>query len=271
MPELPEVETIVNDLRPMLLGSRFLAISGTHENSIAGALDNASAINGERVKDVTRRGKFINLFFENDYVMTLHLKMSGRLLFKPYDEPTLKFERTRINFDSGSLRFVDVRKFGRIWICKLSEYEMVTGLGRLGIEPFSEEFTFYKFRSFLIRRRGIVKRWLLDQSFIAGIGNIYADEACFYARIRPFRRVDSLKEPELEQLFEGVMRALKQGVRNRGTSISDFADAFGRSGKNQEVLYVYGRGGEDCLKCGTILKKIKLVQRGTVYCPKCQK
>lgn len=270
MPELPEVETIVNDLRPLLLGSRFLMLTGTHDNSIAGALDNASEINGERVIKVLRRGKFINLFFENDYVMTLHLKMSGRLLFKPTDEPALKFERTRINFDSGSLRFVDVRKFGRIWICKLSEYEMVTGLGRLGIEPFSEEFTFYKFRSFLSKRRGTVKRWLMDQSFIAGIGNIYADEACFYAGIRPARRVDSLKAPDLEQLFEGVLQALQQGVRNRGTSISDYFDAFGKSGKNQEILYVYGRGDLPCLKCGTILKKIKLAQRGTVYCPKCQ-
>jgi formamidopyrimidine-DNA glycosylase len=120
-------------------------------------------------------------------------------------------------------------------------------------------------------KKGVVKKWLLDQSLVAGVGNIYADEGCFYAGIRPDQRMENLGKKELEQLFEGVIKALKQGVKNRGTSISDFQDAYGHEGKNQELLYVYGRGGEKCMKCERTLKRTVVAGRGTVYCESCQK
>lgn len=278
MPELPEVETIVSDLRPVLKGRFFVGISGTHENSIVGVLDHAAELRGKMVLDVRRRGKFINIIFEQDFVMTVHLRMSGRLIFRPSGEEPLRFERTRIDFDHGSLRFCDVRKFGRVWICRLDEYEKVTGIGKLGLEPLNGDLSlegFIKMMSgrpaYRTGRRGMVKKWLLDQSLIAGIGNIYADEACFYAGVRPGRSMEKLRDKDLEKLFESVIKALEQGVRNRGTSISDFVDAYGKNGKNQEVLYVYGRGGKPCLQCGEILVKTKVAGRGTVYCEKCQK
>lgn len=276
MPELPEVETIVSDLKPILKDQRFVAIESSHKNHVVGAIANMRHIKGKKVREVLRRGKFINIFFENDYVMTIHLKMSGRLIWRSADNDgsvgeSLKYERTRINFEKGSLRFCDVRKFGRVWICPISEYELVTGIACLGFEPFASDFSFEKFNRRFGGKRGNVKKWLLDQRIIAGVGNIYADEGCFYAGIRPDSRVEKLNSRRLKKLFEGVLKALKQGIKNRGTSISDFADAYGKAGKNQEVLYVYGRSGEPCLKCGNKLMKIKVAQRGTVFCEKCQK
>ena len=266
MPELPEVETIVSDLRPVLKGRFFVDLVGTHENSIIGALDNVASIRDKKVVTVERRGKFINIFFENNYVMTIHLRMSGRIIScDPGDEP-LRFERTRIDFNGVSLRFCDVRKFGKVWICKASEYEAVTGISRLGVEPLNGDLNVSGFIEMMKGRKGSVKKWLLDQSKVAGIGNIYADEGCFYAGIRPGVRMEELNEKKLGRLFEGVIKALKQGVKNRGTSISDFQDAYGYKGKNQELLYVYGRGGAKCLKCESILKRTVVAGRGTVYC-----
>lgn len=271
MPELPEVETIVRDLEPKLVGMSFCDITSTHNNHIAGAIDNASFLRGKKVIAVGRRGKFINIYFECDYVMTIHLRMSGRILMRDTHEEELKFERTRINFDGISLRFCDVRKFGKVWINKLEDFEMETGIARLGVEPLSEAFNLVKFQSLMAGKKGAVKKHLLDQSLIAGIGNIYADEACFYAGIRPDREVSTLKPAELNLLFKSVVKALEQGIRNRGTSISDFADAYGKSGSNQELLYVYGRGGKKCLNCKSVLVRSKVAGRGTVCCARCQK
>lgn len=270
MPELPEVETIVSDLKPVLKGRFFVDLVGTHENSILGAMDNIAAIRDKKVVNVFRRGKFINILFENNYVMTIHLRMSGRIITRDTGDEALRFERTRIDFNGVSLRFCDVRKFGKVWIAKSAEYEEVTGISRLGLEPLNGDLSASGFIKMMKGKRGVVKKWLLDQSKVAGIGNIYADEGCFYAGIRPDHKMEVMKEKELEKLFEGVIKALRQGVKNRGTSISDFQDAYGHRGKNQELLYVYGRGGEKCLQCEGTLKRTVVAGRGTVYCKKCQ-
>lgn len=270
MPELPEVETIVSDLKPVLIGRFFVNLVGTHENSILEAMDNIAAIRDQKVIEVFRRGKFINILFENKYVMTIHLRMSGRIISCEPGDEALRFERTRIDFNGVSLRFCDVRKFGKVWIAKAVEYEAVTGISRLGLEPLNGDLSVSGFIKMMKGKKGAVKKWLLDQSKVAGIGNIYADEGCFYAGIRPDHKMENLEEKELGRLFEGVIKALKQGVKNRGTSISDFQDAYGHRGRNQELLYVYGRGGEKCLECERILKRTVVAGRGTVYCEKCQ-
>ena len=270
MPELPEVETIVSDLRGVLPGMCFENLDFEHENSVLGALDLENELQGKKVEKVERRGKYINIFFEGNKVMTIHLRMSGRLIFADLGEPAFRFERTRINFDKGSLRFCDIRKFGKVWINRVEDFEEKTGIIRLGIEPLSEDFSFVKFREIFGRKKGSVKKNLLDQSLMAGVGNIYADEACFYAGIRPNTAIEKLDEKQLEKLFLSVIKALKQGIRNRGTSISDFVDAYGKNGKNQEVLFVYGRGKMPCMKCGAMLLKTVVAGRGTVYCGSCQ-
>lgn len=270
MPELPEVETITNDLKKILPGMKFLNLQWTHQNSVKEAIKSIPLLKGQRVKSLDRRGKFINIFFEKNFVMTIHLRMSGRLIFTETKDPELKFERTIIEFDKGYLKFCDIRKFGKLWINKIDNYEEKTNISNLGIEPFSKQFTFEKFYGLISKKRGNIKKLLLDQSLVAGIGNIYADEACFYAGIKPETTLAELNESKLKKLFEGILVALKQGIKNRGTSISDFVDAYGSTGRNQELLFVYGRGGKPCLKCSNTLQKTKIASRGTVYCETCQ-
>jgi formamidopyrimidine-DNA glycosylase len=217
-----------------------------------------------------RRGKFINIFLEKEFVITIHLRMTGRLIVQSLGDEALKYERTRLDFEDISLRFCDLRKFGRVWINKVKNYEQNTGIFRLGLEPLDAQFSLKTFVDSYKNKRGSVKKNLLDQSLVTGIGNIYADESCFYAGIRPDREMSSLNKKELEKLFDSVIKALNQGIKNRGTSVSDYEDAYGKSGKNQELLYVYGRGNQDCLKCSTQLIKVKHAGRGTVYCESCQ-
>lgn len=271
MPELPEVETVVRDLRPVLTGAIFSSLKSSHLNSISPDIEAFDSIEGKIVLDVARRGKFINITFENSKVMTIHLRMTGRIIVQKHQDPELQYERTRIDFNNCSLRFCDLRKFGKIWINDLEEFEEKTGISRLGIEPMDGELSLEKFSELLGSKKGVLKKWLLEQSLIAGIGNIYADESCFYAGVRPDSKVEDLSVADLERLYNSVIRALAQGIRNRGTSVSDYADAYGKSGKNQELLYVYGRGGMECMKCQGVLVKVKLVGRGTVYCENCQK
>ncbi len=154
---------------------------------------------------------------------------------------------------------------------KKENFEEDTGIFRLGIEPFGGKFSAEWFVDVLQKKKGPVKKHLLDQSLVAGVGNIYADEACFYSGIRPDADVSNLGADRIEALHKAVLKALNQGIRNRGTSVSDYEDAYGKTGRNQEQIFVYGRKGEPCLKCETELTGIRLVGRGTVYCDKCQK
>lgn len=250
MPELPEVETVVRDLRPILVGRRF---------------------EGAEVLRVERRGKFIVIFLAEEKVLVIHLRMTGRLIVQEIGAAELPYERVRLVFEDKAVCFCDLRRFGRVWRSDLANYERETGIWKLGLEPLEADFSAEKFVSLMKGRRGTVKKWLLDQSLVAGIGNIYADEACFYAGVRPDRSMNDLTEADLERLYGAVLKALNQGVRNRGTSVKDYSDAYGKSGKNQEVLFVYGRGGKECLQCGEALVKGKVAGRGTVWCGECQR
>lgn len=241
---------MVNDLAPILVGRSF---------------------EGKEVLSVKRRGKFIVIFLAKEKVLVIHLRMTGRLIVAGLDDPAFLYERRRLLFDDVSVRFCDLRKFGRVWVSDVANYERLTGIWKLGVEPLEADFSAKVFGDLMRGRKGTVKKWLLDQTLVAGIGNIYADEACFYAGVRPDSEMASLDEADLERLYEAVLKALLQGVRNRGTSVKDYADAYGKSGKNQEVLFVYGRGGKPCLQCGEVLVKCKVAGRGTVLCTSCQR
>lgn len=271
MPELPEVETIVRGMGPALKGRRFLTVESERVNTLMPVISAFEGLIGGIVREVSRRGKFINIFLDNDGVITLHLRMSGRVIVSEPASAALPYERARLDFTGVSLRFCDPRRFGRIWAARGKDYQKITGIERLGVEPLEKDFDTDTFIQMGRKRKGLLKAFLLDQRFVAGIGNIYADEACFYAGVRPNRRLERLKAGELAALHGGIVRALKQGVKNRGTSISDFEDAYGRRGKNQELLYVYGRGGLPCLTCRTPLTKTRIAGRGTVFCTNCQK
>lgn len=276
MPELPEVETIVRNLRPIFEGRKFLGGEAFNASSFVSEEFSFEDLAGKKLISIERRGKFINMFFEDEFVLTVHLRMTGRLIVieeggeGEEGENPQKYERVRLHLKGMSLGFHDLRKFGKVWLNKGGDYEEKTGIGRLGIEPMRREFDLKNFEALLASRKGNVKAFLLDQSRVAGIGNIYADEALFYAGIRPHRDLKSLREDEKKKLFEGVKCSLSQGIENCGTSFSDFVNAHGEKGSNQELLFVYGRGGKKCLRCGGILKKEKVAGRGTVYCEECQ-
>lgn len=269
MPELPEVETIARNLR---LGNEVPALPGRRieratlhwprhvETPSVRAFQRR--IRGRTIQDVGRRGKYLVLPLDR-YTLLIHLRMSGDLLLEPSDSPNSPYDHTVFHLDNGwELRFRDSRKFGRVYLVEDPE----SILGKLGPEPLSPEFTADTFQDILGGRKRILKTLLLDQSILAGIGNIYADEALYIARLHPTRRSDSLTSEEIHELWVGIRDALQRGLVHNGASI----DWVYRGGEFQNHFQVYQRAGEACPVCGTTIERIVVGQRGTHFCPTCQ-
>jgi formamidopyrimidine-DNA glycosylase len=204
----------------------------------------------------------------HDYLL-IHLKMTGRLYVSKRDEETEADRYLRVNMyldDQRELRFSDMRKFGRVYL--VANLEPV--FGHLGPEPLSDEFTQEIFEERLNGRSGLIKPLLLNQTFVAGIGNIYADEALWHARIAPRRKADTLEADEIERLYHSIRRALQDGLDAEGSTISWYRKPDGTTGEYQKQFRAYDREGEPCPRCGTPIVKIRLGQRGTHYCPNCQ-
>jgi len=293
MPELPEVETIVNDLRPQLAGRRIESVILTRDPAIRGRLVRYPSatkfvrrLRGRTIKAVERRGKYIVMPLDppaaknsNGGVETsgerviVHLGMTGHLRVWEPEETPVKHTHFRALLDSGlELRYDDPRQFGRLVVGSLDELIAARAFpARLGPEPIHGDLTEAEFERLVKARRRPVKSALLDQTFLAGVGNIYADEACFRAGIRPSRWTHRLTVRERRALYEAIQHVLENSIAARGSSIINYVDGFGLRGSNQEKLLVYGRSGEPCLKCGTPLQGTRLAGRGTVYCRKCQR
>lgn len=270
MPELPEVETIVRDLRSALEGQlvRHAEFLNTYIKE-SGDIPTLTDLIGQRLIAIERRGKNIIFRFENDLAMVIHLKMTGRLLFDKLPPNEDKHLHFRMEFEAAKLYFYDVRKFGRIGLYDLSGLAKHSRLSKLGPEPF--EVIPGQFAGLFKNRNKPIKIALMDQEIIAGIGNIYADESLFAAGIRPNLKASKIKPDRLKRLHKAVMKVLKKAIDNRGSSVDDYLDGFGNSGKFQNSLKVYGRTGEKCPKCKSVIRRIVLGGRSTHYCPKCQK
>ena len=269
MPELPEVETIVRGLREPLLGRRFTGVRIGWENLVARptAEEFVRGLVGQRIIGVRRRGKYLIFALSGGGSLIFHLRMTGRLLIKNPDDELDKHDHLIFELDDGQeLRFNNVRKLGRVYLVD-DEDEIV---GRLGPEPLDDDFTPTDFAALLAGRRGKIKPLLLNQQFIAGIGNIYADEALFTACIHPERRADTLTAEEIENLYRAIRQVLAQGIQNHGTTFSDYLDAEGKEGENQEYLRVFRRAGQPCPRCGTPIERTVVGGRGTYFCPRCQ-
>ncbi len=272
MPELPEVETIARALREgggergaSALGQTITAVTVTWPRHIARPAAHAlqARLPGQRIEAVTRRGKYLVLELTQD-VLLIHLKMSGDLRLAAPGEPPDRFARTIFHLaGGGELRFCDARKFGKVFL--VGRAEEVTGA--LGPEPLSPQFTAARLGQMLQARRRALKPLLLDQTFIAGLGNIYVDEALHRAGLHPLRRSDSLRPAEVGALWRAIRAALRAGLRHNGASI----DWAYRGGGFQNHFRVYRRAGEPCLACGTPIRRIVVGQRGTHFCPKCQR
>ncbi len=270
MPELPEVETVVRGLRAPLIGRTVTGVSVSWPRTVARPeLDKfVAGVTGRRVVSIGRRGKYAIIGLDVGYLL-IHLKMSGRLRLVAAREPLDPYVRVLFDLDSGQeLRFVDVRKFGRVYL--VDDPAEVTG--GLGPEPLATDFSLEDFYALLRRRSGRLKPLLLNQQFLAGLGNIYADEALFVARLHPLRTADSLTPDEQVRLYEAIRTVLNQAIASRGTTLGDggYTDARGEAGDYQGQIVAYGRAGEPCLCCQTSLERIVISGRSAHFCPHCQ-
>lgn len=264
MPELPEVETIARKLEPDLVGRTIKSADLRWSRTLATPSPKKfrEQIKGQRIKEVTRRAKYFILRL-SDFDLLIHLRMSGDLLIKNSTTEPETHDRLIIKLSGSKLLvFNDTRKFGRVWLT--ADPQEV--LGKLGPEPFGREFTPQWLYAALQRKHRQLKPLLLDQTFLAGLGNIYTDEALHIAKLHPMGMSDSVSEEQAQALHEAIRKVLKEGIKRNGASI----DWVYRGGEFQNYFRVYDREGEPCSVCGTPIQRLVVGQRGTHICPKCQ-
>ena len=274
MPELPEVETVRARLEPKLVGRRIERVDIfdsrlTRPDDPAGV---AAELEGERVAALDRRGKYLIVRFESGRVLLIHLRMTGQLLHGNGGPPATEdvHRRAVVRLDDGSdVIYRDVRRFGTWQLIEEEDLQPYLAQ-RIGREPLVRSFTSKRLAEALEGRRAPLKSALLDQRRLAGVGNIYADEALWRARLHPLRVAGELDEAEVAALHRGIRAALKAGIARQGATLSNYRTPDGSKGRMQEEFKVYGREGEPCERCGTPIEKIRAAGRGTWYCPSCQ-
>ncbi|MGI8958199.1 MAG: bifunctional DNA-formamidopyrimidine glycosylase/DNA-(apurinic or apyrimidinic site) lyase [Bryobacteraceae bacterium] len=262
MPELPEVETVVRSLAPHLTG-RTIQRAEFYSRLVTRGdpAEAARALTGAVIVGIRRRGK--QIFFDLERgLLYVHLGMTGKLL---WNQPPGKYARALFQLDAGTLIYDDIRQFGRVEFFET----LPAALDRIG--PDALDIRFEAFYARLKQHRGHVKPLLLNQSFLGGLGNIYIDEILFAARIHPHASVARISKKRTETLYEKLAEVLRLAIEHRGSSISDYVDGAGQRGAFQQLHRVYGRAGEPCLNCGTVIRRIVVAQRGTHYCPRCQR
>ena len=275
MPELPEVETVRRRLEPKLAGRRFEQVDITDARLTRpfDPVEVAAELQGERVATVDRRGKYLIVRFESGRALLIHLRMTGNVL---HVEAGAAFEADShqhavVRLDDGSnIVYRDVRRFGTWLLAEPDEVEPYLA-ERLGREPLAAAFTTKRLAEALANRRAPVKAAILDQRRLAGVGNIYADEALWRARIHPQRPAGELDLDELRALHRGIRAALRAGIERQGATLRDYRTPDGGSGRMQHEFKVYGRDGEPCPRCSRPIEKIRAAGRGTWFCPGCQR
>ncbi|MGI8872446.1 MAG: bifunctional DNA-formamidopyrimidine glycosylase/DNA-(apurinic or apyrimidinic site) lyase [Candidatus Limnocylindria bacterium] len=293
MPELPEVEAVARDLQRRVTGATIADVEVRWERTVRHPQPPerfVAELGGATIRRVDRRAKSVLIHLADGRVMTVALRMTGALIVADAGDPDDRYARVVFHLTDGrQLRYRDVRKFGRIGLYeggglrmsarrrparRVAETREVYRVGdvfaRHGPEPLASSFSAARFAARLERRSARLKSLLLDQSFIVGVGNIYADEALWRSRLHPLRAASSLTPAEVLRLHRAVRAVLRQGVRHRGASFSDYVGVDGEPGANQERLQVYRRTGEPCLRCGTAVTRIVVGQRSTHFCPRCQ-
>jgi formamidopyrimidine-DNA glycosylase len=276
VPELPEVETVRARLEPKLVGRRLERVEIldprlTRPFDPAGV---AAELVGERIAALDRRGKYLVVRFETGRALLIHLRMTGNLLHRANGDSAAADEphrRAVVNLDDGSdVVYRDMRRFGTWLLVERDELEPYLG-ERIGGEPLARSFTARRLREALAGRRAPIKAALLDQRRLAGVGNIYADEALWRARIHPLEPAGELDDTELKALHRGIRVALQTGIARQGATLRTYRTPDGGRGRMQHEFKVYGREGEPCNRCGTPIEKIRAAGRGTWYCPSCQR
>ena len=272
MPELPEVETIRRDLEPLVVGRTVAAVEvdpGTIDLLTDLPIDGLRAgLVGRRFVSLGRRGKYLLFGMDDGRTFVAHLRMTGRLVWRETVEPPIEWQRARITLEGGhDLRWSDLRKFGT-WDIVEDPAEVTD---KLGPEPLDEAFTAAFLRKLLAGRTAPVKAVLLDQRRVAGLGNIYVDEALFQARIRPDTPAGAVSRGAVARLRVACREVLERGIENRGASFSDYVDARGDPGRQHMYVQVFRRDGKPCYTCGTEIARSVVGGRGTHFCPRCQR
>lgn len=289
MPELPEVETIVRDLKKKIIGRKIKSVWFDAPKLIKKPKPAVfgKEIQGLKIENIKRRAKNILIYFSNNKLLLVHQKMTGHLLYGQWrvenKKPVSLFKgalQERVNDyihiifyldNDWQLVLSDLRKFAKVVFGSRNEIENLEELKKLGPEPLERDFDFKKFKQILKNKKGKIKQVLMDQSVISGIGNIYSDEILWLAKIHPFRPASQLKDSELKKIFHFIKEVLKKAVKLRGTSISDFRDPEGKAGHYADHRYVYQREGEKCPRCKSVIKRLKMGGRSAHFCQKCQK
>lgn len=273
MPELPEVETVRRTLAPWVVGEEFRSVTVLFEGCLEGICgkDLEARLEGRRVDALFRLGKYLGFSLDDGSRLVVHLRMTGRLIATESRDPQINaYTRLVFHFASGkALRFDDLRKFGRVmWF---QDQTSLRARIRVGVDPLGPGFTPERLAAWVAGRRRPIKSFLLEQTHVAGLGNIYADEALHRAKIGPWRQAGSLSAGEIEALHRAVVSVLEEGVAHKGTTLRDYVDGDGRAGEFQTRLRTYGREGQPCLECGQAIERIVLSGRSSFYCPRCQR
>lgn len=275
MPELPEVETVRTQIEPLILDRTIVDIS---IGAFSGVVDSLipdmtfeQGASGRRITSVGRRAKYLLVHLDNRSSVVVHLRMTGRLLVLPFSAPEIRFQHVAIHLDNNDdVRFGDQRKFGRLILAAEPDLSVLDA--RLGPEPWSRQLTANWLQTQLARRPGPIKGALLDQHLIAGLGNIYVDEALFRSRIHPLQPARTIESSDLSRLLRAIRHVLGSAIERQGTTFSTFENPYGEPGRNAEMLRVYGKGGTEaqCPRCRSQLVRAVVAGRGTSYCPSCQ-
>lgn len=273
MPELPEVETVRRGLTRLVQGATIAHVEVRYPKMVTPDADVFTAeLISRKIERIDRRGKYLLFRFSGDLTMVSHLRMEGKYDVQPEGSPVSKHTHVIFHLtDNRELRYTDTRKFGRMQLVPTGEETtLAPSLGKLGPEPTAETLTLAYMVKIFSKSHKVVKPFLLDQTRIAGLGNIYADEVLWLSKINPLTPVDTLTPSQLSELRQNIIDEMALAIGGHGTTVHSFSTAFGEAGQFQNQLHVYGREGEPCERCGTELVKIKVAQRGTHFCPHCQ-
>lgn len=274
MPELPEVETIKRVIEPQIQGRMITKVAVRHPEVAAypEADEFCRRLTGQTVSHMSRQGKFLIIHLENKERIVLHLRMTGGLLSAPAQCPEEKYTHVVFSLNNGTeLRFSDMRRFGRFWLLREEETDTCTGMDKLGLDPLAPACNAEYLSTHLSKRRKAIKECLVEQTVIAGIGNIYSDEILFTAGIYPARPANSLKQTEWERLAEAIPERISYFIEKNAITAEEYLETKGRDYRNTPFLQVYGHGGSPCPKCRETLCRMVIGGRSSVYCPVCQK
>ena len=273
MPELPEVETVRRSLKLKLIGTKIISCDIYHNNIIEypSVSEFKNNIIGQTFRDIERHGKWLK-FVLDDYYLLSHLRMEGKFFFRSIDEEIHKHEHVVFGLDNGtSFRYMDVRKFGKMHLIKKEDIDKIGPLLNVGLEPWDENLTIDYLKGKYKNKKLPIKTLILDQSIIAGIGNIYANEILFASSINPLKSGVGLSDKELESIINNTRDILSKAIEMGGSTIHSYTSVDGVTGLFQQELMVHTRVNQKCKICGTNIKKIVVGGRGTYYCPNCQK